>query len=162
MGECIFGLGGSKVRVVHGRLGVVMSPRGGALAKMLPLFRLGLGGRLGPGTQYWNWIDLEDAAAAFVWLALNPNCVGPYNLVARSQPNGELTQDIAKCLGGQPFFPAPAWGLRLAMGEMADALLLASGNVDGSKLISTGYPLRCPSLSESIGNSLGIPAPSLI
>jgi uncharacterized protein len=149
-------LRGSDVRVVHGRLGAVTSPRGGALAKMLPLFRLGLGGQLGSGNQYWNWIDLEDAAAAFVWLALNPKCVGPYNLVAQSLPNRDFTREIAQCIRRPAFFPVPAWGLRLAMGEMADALLLVSGNVIGSKLLSTQFPIRCRHLSESLANSLGI------
>jgi NAD dependent epimerase/dehydratase family enzyme len=138
-------------------MGIVMSPRGGALAKLLPIFRFGLGGRIGSGTQFWNWIDLEDAAAGFVWLALNPTCTGPYNFVAESLRNNQFTTQIAECLGRPAWFPAPKWGLRLAMGkEKADVMLLSSSNVSNSKLLASQFRFRNPTLAESLSNSLGI------
>jgi uncharacterized protein len=146
----------SRSRVAYARMGIVMSPRGGALAKLLPLFRFGLGGRIGSGTQFWNWIDLEDAAAGFVWLALNPTCSGPYNFATESLRNRDFTGQIATCLRRPAWFPAPEWGLRLAMGEMADVMLLASSNVSNSKLLASQFRFRHASLAASLSNSLGI------
>lgn len=138
-----------------GRLAIVLSPEGGALAKMLKLFRWGLGGRIGSGRQYWSCIGLEDAAAAFVWLALNPDCAGPYNLVAESVTNVEFTRELAAAVARPAFLPAPAFALRILLGEMADGLLLSSTNAYGNKLRDSGYRFRHPTLREILNSNLG-------
>jgi uncharacterized protein len=143
-------------RVVHGRLGIVLSQRGGALKKMLPIFRLGLAGKLGSGQQQWSWIDLEDAAAAFVWLALHPTADGPYNLVANSHRNGEFTKQLSSLLRRPAFLPAPAWLLRSVLGEMADAMLLTCTRATNDRLLATGYPMRYAVLEDSLRHSLGL------
>ncbi len=143
-------------RVCIGRLGVVLTPKGGALAKMLPMFRFGLGGRLGSGKQYWSWIGHEDAASALVWLALNPRCQGPYNLAAGSVANKEFTRVLARTLRRPAFLPVPEMVLRIAMGEMADGLLLNSTRVIGSRLLASGYPMRQIDLSQTFHELLGV------
>jgi uncharacterized protein (TIGR01777 family) len=143
-------------RWTAGRLGIILSNRGGALRKMLPLFRWGLGGRLGSGRQYWGCIGVQDAAAAFVWLALNPRCSGPYNLVADSPTNSEFTRSVAKAVSRPTLFPAPAFALRMAMGEMADAMLLASTRTHADKLIASGYIFRQPNLNSILESELGL------
>ncbi len=143
-------------RVCFGRLGVVLTPRGGALAKMLPLFRFGLAGILGTGKQYWSWIGHEDASSAFVWLALNPSCHGPYNLVAGSVTNAQFTQDLARVLHRPALLPVPRVALRVIMGEMADGLLLNSTRAMGSRLLATGYPMRQIDLVQTFQELLGV------
>jgi uncharacterized protein (TIGR01777 family) len=146
-------------RVCMGRLGVVLTPRGGALAKMLPLFRVGLGGNLGSGKQYWSWIGHEDAASAFVWLALNPSCRGPYNLVAGADSNAQFTQELARVLQRPAFLSVPRSALRIAMGEMADGLLLNSTRAIGRRLLASGYPMRQIDLVQTFQELLGVQSP---
>ncbi len=143
-------------RVCSGRLGVVLTPKGGALAKMLPLFRFGLGGRLGSGKQYWSWIGHDDAACGFVWLALNPTCSGPYNFVAGSVTNAFFTKQLAATLKRLAILPVPKIALRMAMGEMADALLLNSTRAVGKRLLASGYPMRQIDLTEAFRQLLGV------
>ncbi len=146
-------------RVCVGRLGVVLAPQGGALAKLLPLFRFGLGGRIGSGKQYWSWIGHEDAASALVWLALNPQCQGPFNLVAGSVTNQAFTKVLAAVLRRPACLPVPGFALRIAMGEMADGLLLNSTRAIGSRLLATGYPMRQIDLSQTFHELLGVHRP---
>ncbi len=143
-------------RWTAGRLAIVLSPRGGALDKMLGLFRWGLGGRIGSGRQYWSCIGLEDAAAAFVRLALDPNCRGPYNLVAESVTNADFTQELADAVSRPAIFPAPAFVLKKLLGEMADGLLLASTNAVGTKLRESGYRFRHDTLRQILRSNLGL------
>ncbi len=145
-------------RVCFGRLGIVLTPRGGALAKMLPIFRWGLGGRVGSGEQYWSWIDYQDAVSAFIWLALDPVCRGAYNLSAGAVTNTEFTKTLAKVLGRPAIVPAPAFAIRAAMGEMADGLLLNSTRASGRQLLASGYPLRQKELERALQDMLGVQA----
>lgn len=143
------------LRVVHPRLGIVLGSEGGALQKMLPLFRFGLGGKLGNGSQYWSWISLADCISALVWLLETETATGPYNLVS-PQPltNGDFTKILAAHLHRPAVVPAPAFGLRLAMGEMADALLLASCRAVPKRLLEQGFVHRHPTLDEFLDEEL--------
>jgi uncharacterized protein (TIGR01777 family) len=144
------------IRVVHLRFGVVLSPAGGALAKMLPPFRLGLGGPLGHGRQYMSWIAIDDAVGA-IQHALNVAALqGPTNAVAPSPvTNQQFTKTLGKVLGRPTLFPMPAFAARLMFGEMADELLLASARVQPTKLLSTGYAFRYPDLEAALRHLLG-------
>lgn len=142
-------------RVAHGRLGIVLDPKEGALAKMLPLFRWGLGGRLGDGKQYWSWIAVEDVIEGFCWLIENSNAGGPYNFVS-PQPvtNKEFTVALANAIGRPAIVPAPKFALRLALGEMADALLLTSCRAVPKKLTAEGFAIRNVDLSNYLQEHL--------
>jgi uncharacterized protein (TIGR01777 family) len=130
-------------RVVNLRLGVVLSPKGGALAKMLPAFKLGLGGRLGGGRQWMSWISLEDTVGAIAHCLENERVAGPVNLGAPEPvTNAEFTATLARVLHRPAILPAPAWALRLVLGEMADALLLASMRMQPKVLLETQYAWR--------------------
>ena len=143
------------VRVAHARLGVVLDPSEGALAKMLPLFRWGLGGRLGNGKQYWSWVAIEDVIEGLCWLLENPQATGPYNFVS-PQPatNSELTTKLANAIGRPAMFPAPKFALRLALGEMADAILLTSCRAVPKKLLSAGFSFQYPDLTAWLEKKL--------
>lgn len=143
------------VRVIHGRLGLVLDPREGALASLLPLARWGLGGPLGSGRQYWSWISAEDAAAAMVWLALGPAPSGAYNLVAGTEPQAAWARHLGAILHRWAILPAPAMALRIALGEMADALLLSSQRVSGERIARAGYPWRHGDLRSCLSELLG-------
>lgn len=143
------------VRVVHPRLGIVLAEQGGALAKMLPLFKWMLGGRLGDGAQYWSWVDLQDCVRAIQWMVEKPDACGAYNVVAPNPvTNAEFTKQLADVLGRSACLPAPKFGLRLALGEMADALLLASCRVVPSRLLQAGFDFRFADLRASLENQL--------
>ncbi|MDB4339034.1 TIGR01777 family oxidoreductase [Rubripirellula sp.] len=143
------------IRVVHARFGIVLSPKGGALQKMLTPAKL-MGGALGSGKQWWSWIALDDAVGAIYHCIQTPNIAGPVNLVS---PHPIRNIDFAKQLGqviGRPaLFPAPSFVLRLALGEMADALLLSSTRVKPNRLIKSGYSFRFTQIEEAIRYSLG-------
>ena len=143
-------------RVSVGRLGVVLHPREGALAKLLLPFQLGLGGPIGDGIQYWSWIDADDAAAAFLYLAANPKSDGAYNFVAPEQrSNKEFTKTLGKVLRRPVVIPAPAFAMRLLLGEMADAMLLASARASCARLAADGFPFRAPNLEGCLSAILG-------
>lgn len=143
------------VRVAHARLGIVLDPDEGALAKMLPLFRWGLGGRLGNGKQYWSWIAIEDVIEGLCWLLENAQATGPYNFVS-PQPvtNSEFTAKLANAVGRPAIFPAPKIALRLALGEMADALLLTSCRAVPNKLVSEGFRIQNTELTQYLAQRL--------
>ena len=144
------------IRVVNLRIGVVLSPLGGALASMLPAFRLGLGGPVGPGTQFVSWISLDDAVAGILHAIATPALEGPVNLVAPTPvPNAELGHALGKALHRPAILPAPAFALRLLLGEMADALLLSSTRVLPRRLIETGFVFRDPQLAPALADMLG-------
>ncbi len=144
------------VRVVHIRIGVVLSRQGGALDKMLLPFRLGLGGKLGSGRQWWSWIHVDDIVGAVQHILSNEAVRGPVNLVAPNPvTNAEFTAALGKVLSRPAILPAPAFALRLAMGEMADGALLASARVEPARLLASGYAFRFPELSAALENILG-------
>src|SRR6185369_7876161 len=118
------------IRVVHVRFGVVLSPKGGALAKMLPPFRMGVGGRLGSGSQWMSWISLDDAIGAVHHALVNDRVEGAVNGVAPNPvTNAEFTKTLGRVLGRPTILPMPAFAARIAFGEMADELLLGGQRV---------------------------------
>jgi len=128
------------IRTVNLRIGLVLSSHGGALAKMLPVFRLGLGGRLGSGKQWWSWIHVDDIAGAVRHAIETPTLSGPLNLVSPSPVRNEgFTRVLASVLGRPALFPVPAAAARLALGEMAQELMLSSQRVEPAKLTASGY-----------------------
>lgn len=136
------------VRVAHARLGIVLDRNEGALAKMLPLFRWGLGGRLGNGRQYWSWIAIEDVIEGLCWLLENPNARGPYNFVSPEPvTNKEFTATLANAIGRPALIPVPKFALHLALGEMAE-LLLTSCRAVPKELEAAAFQFRSPSLSN--------------
>lgn len=139
------------VRLVLPRLGVVLSGEGGALARLLPIFRLGLGGRVGNGRQYWSWIALQDVVAAIEFAIANPPLSGPVNLTSPDPvTNAAFTAALARALRRPAVFPVPAFALRLALGEMADEALLASQRVQPEKLLNAGFAFTHPQLDEAL------------
>jgi uncharacterized protein (TIGR01777 family) len=128
------------LRVVNLRLGIVLDAQGGALPALVLPHRLGLGGRIGAGTQYVSWISSADVVAAIQHALVSPALVGPLNLVAPAPvPNAELSAALARVLRRPAFLPIPAALLRLALGEAADELLLASQRVRPAKLVASGF-----------------------
>ena len=139
------------IRSVQMRTGIVLATSGGALAKMLPPFRLGLGGRLGHGRQWMSWIDLQDVVGAIHHMLRSDALNGPVNLVAPNPvTNAEFSKILASVLSRPAIFPVPAFAARLAFGEMADDLLLSSQRVAPTQLISSGYSFRFPTLRQSL------------
>ena len=146
------------IRVVHLRTAVVLSPKGGALKKMLTPFKLGLGGRLGSGLQYLPWITLDDHVRAQYSLMFNDEIRGPVNLVAPEPvTNAAFTQTLARVLRRPAIVPAPAAALRVAFGEMAEEALLASARVEPLRLREAGFDYRHPDLEEALRKLLGRP-----
>jgi uncharacterized protein len=145
------------IRVVTLRIGMVLSPRGGALARMLPLFRAGLGGVIGGGRQYVSWVALDDLPNIILHAFQNRDLSGPVNAVApRPVTNREFTEALGKALSRPTPLPVPAFALRLAVGgEMADALLLSSARVVPKRLIDTGYTFLSPELEPTLRRLLG-------
>ncbi len=144
------------VRVVSLRIGMVLGAGGGALARLLPLFRLGLGGRLGGGRQWQSWISREDLVGIVLRTLEDGTLRGPVNAVAPNPvTNREFTETLARVLGRPAFLPVPAFALRLAAGEIADALLLSSARVVPAKLEAAGFGFRQPRLDEALRAALG-------
>ena len=143
------------IRVVNARFGIVLTPAGGALSKMMTPAKL-CGGSLGSGKQWWSWVALDDALGAIYHAIMNPNVQGPMNVVApQAITNADFAKTLANVLGRFALLPAPAFALRLAMGEMADALLLASTRVQPKCLIDSGYRFRFTDLDDTLRHYLG-------
>ena len=147
---------GAGIRVVFARFGIVLSAHGGALGKMVPLFRLGLGGVLGNGRQFWSWIEIGDAVEALLHILRHEALSGPVNVVS-PQPvsNREFTQVLGRVLARPTVFPVPGPILRCAVGRMADEALLASQRVAPEKLIGSGFKFRYPNLEGAMRHQLG-------
>jgi len=144
------------VRVVNLRFGIVLSPAGGALAKMLLPFRLGAGGVVGSGKQWWSWVGLDDAVGAIQHALVTPGLSGPVNVVApNAVTNAEFTRTLGRVLARPTLFPVPVFAARLAFGEMADALLLASARVVPERLQQTGCVFHHPELEGALRHLLG-------
>lgn len=142
-------------RVVFARPGMILGD-GGALAKMLTPFKLGLGGPLGSGRQFWPWISMDDVVGAIVHILEHDNIHGPVNLAAPQEVTSKtFARALGEHLGVMAFLPAPAFALKLAMGEMAEALLLSSQRVVPAVLQETGYEFKAPSLAEAFRQILG-------
>lgn len=143
------------IRVVHPRIGIVLDPSGGALQKMLTPAKL-LGGALGSGKQWWSWVAIDDVIGSIYHAICTPSLNGPFNCVAPSpMTNRDFANTLGGVLGRPAIFPAPAFMLRLALGEMADALLLASTRVAPTKLEESGYQFRFKDAESSLRFCLG-------
>ncbi|HEX9164449.1 MAG TPA: TIGR01777 family oxidoreductase [Gemmatimonadales bacterium] len=142
---------GAGIRVVLPRLGIVLASHGGALAKMLPPFRLGLGGPLGRGTQWMSWITLDDAVGVVLAALDRPDLAGPVNAVAPGPvTNAEFTRLLAAAVHRPAIFPVPAVALELLFGEMAREALLASQRVLPRKLTAAGFAFGDPVLGPAL------------
>lgn len=142
------------VRVVHLRIGIVLGREGGALAEMLPVFRWGVGGRLGSGRQWFPWVHEQDVVGLILWALNNPKVSGPVNAVAPGiVRNQDFTRALGKRLGRPTLLPAPRFGLRLALGEFADSLL-GSQRVVPAAALSGGYSFRFPDLEGALAELL--------
>lgn len=143
------------IRTVHARFGIILDANDGALAKMLTPFRMGIGGRIGNGKQWMSWIDIEDVVNGLKFLIDDVNTSGPVNFVApNAVTNAEFTKALGHVLSRPTIFPIPAFGVRLAFGEMADALLLSSAKVKPSVLEERGFVFRWKMLDDALRHLL--------
>ena len=143
------------IRTVLTRFGIILAENGGALAKMLTPFRMGIGGRIGDGKQWMSWIALRDVAGGIESVIHDRFVNGPVNFVAPNPvTNAEFTKTLGSVLSRPTFFPVPAFGARLAFGEMADALLLSSQRVEPAMLKSRGFGFQWPRLELTLKNIL--------
>ena len=139
------------IRVVHLRIGAALSPAGGIIRKVLPLFRKGLGGKLGRGNQYLSWISLPDLIAAIIHCIENDSLRGPVNATAENPvTNLEFTRTLGRILARPTLFPAPAFALRLALGQFADAVLLASARAVPQKLSDSPFNFKHDQLDSAL------------
>lgn len=143
------------VRRIVARIGIVLSAKGGGLKKMLLPFKLGLGGPLGSGEQWWSWITLKDAAEAILYLLKNDTAEGIFNVTAPEPVrNREFTRTLARLLHRPAFLPMPPFALRLLFGEMADVLLLKGQKAIPRRLLEVGYSFRHPTLEAGLSHAL--------
>jgi uncharacterized protein len=144
------------IRVVNTRFGVILSALGGALAKMLSPFKMGVGGIIGSGRQYMSCIALDDVVRAIQHALATASLSGPVNVVSPTPvTNQEFTKTLGRVLGRPTVFPMPAFAARLALGEMADELLLCSARVEPKKLLEGGFQFQYPDLESALRHVLG-------
>lgn len=137
------------------RTGLVLAPEGGALPRLLPPWRLGLGGRLGPAATPWNWIHVEDWVDAALFLLERPDLTGPFNLLApQATDQAGAARALSRALRRPSWLHAPAWALRLLLGEMADGLLLRGPAVRPDRLLEAGFRFRHGDLDEALADLL--------
>jgi uncharacterized protein (TIGR01777 family) len=146
----------ARIRVVHPRFGIVLSPRGGALQRLLLPFRLGLGGHLGDGSQWMSWITIDDVVSLICHVLFAEQLHGPVNATA-PQPvtNRDFTRILGRVLQRPTPFRVPAAALRLVLGEMADSTLLASARAQPGYLLQSGYQFEHPELEAALRHVLG-------
>ena len=147
----------TEIRVVNLRMGIVLSLEGGPLEKMLPPFKMGVGGILGNGRQYMSWISLDDAVGGIYHALVTDSLQGPVNNVApHPVTNREFTKTLGRVLRRPTLFPLPSFGLRLMFGEeMANELFLSSTRVEPVRLLETGYTFQYPELESELRHVLG-------
>jgi uncharacterized protein (TIGR01777 family) len=139
------------IRTVQIRLGVVLSAAGGALKKMLPPFRMGVGGNMGSGRQWFSWVDMQDVIGAIQYILKKDGVQGAVNLASpKPVTNAEFTKVLASVLSRPAIFPMPAFAARLVFGQMADELLLASQRLEPAKLLAGGYLFEKPDLRMAL------------
>lgn len=144
------------IRVAHARLGIVLSPKGGALAQMLTPFKFGVGGKIGSGKQWWSWISLDDVVGALHHVVMNDQIQGPVNLsTPKPATNAEFTETLGKVLSRPTVIPVPTFAAKMALGEMADEMLLSSCRMEPKVLEDTKYPFRDPHLERCLRRLLG-------
>jgi uncharacterized protein (TIGR01777 family) len=143
------------VRVVHPRLGLVLSTEGGALGATLPIFKLGGGGKIGSGRQYWSWVSFDDVIGSILHLMDAEEVSGPVNVVTPDPPtNAEYTRVLGRVLNRPTILTVPASAARVMLGGVADELLLASARVEPMRLEETGYSFRHPELEGALRHLL--------
>lgn len=144
------------VRVVHPRIGLVLSEAGGALAKMLPIFKLGGGGKIGDGRQWWSWIGIEDVVGGMIFALLHDKVAGAVNFTApHPVTNAEFTRILGEVLHRPTIVPVPKFAIRLALGaEAANETALASTRALPQRLTEYGYKFVHPELGEALHNVL--------
>jgi len=143
------------IRTVQIRTGVVLSPKGGALGKMLTPFKMGVGGKIGDGRQWMSWIDVQDMVGAIHHVLKSDLLQGPVNMVApKPVTNAEFTDTLGGVLSRPTILPMPAFAVKLAFGEMGETVLLGSQRVEPAQLVTSGYPFRFTSLRASLENLL--------
>jgi len=143
-------------RLVNLRTGIVISEKGGALAKMLPAFKLGLGGKIGSGEQIMSWIDINDMIRAILFIIENENLQGPVNLVSPNPVTNQIfSQLLAKQLNRPCLFPLPEMLVKLLFAEMGKELLLSSTRVTPKKLLDAGFLFKYAKLEESFSQQFG-------
>jgi hypothetical protein len=143
------------IRIVNMRLGMVLTSDGGALSKMLPPFRLGFGGRMGSGRQYWSWIAIDDVLSAIYHSIVTGGLNGPVNFAAPEPvTNSEFTRTLGEVLGRPALLPLPAFALRVLFGEMADETMLLSTRAEPRKLLTSGYKFLYPCLKSALNHVL--------
>lgn len=144
------------IRVVHLRIGIILSPAGGALAQMLTPFKMGVGGIIGTGRQYMSWVALDDVVGIIHHALVTDSLRGPVNAVAPHPiTNRDFTKTLGRVLARPTLFPLPSFMARVLFGEMADALLLSSTRVEPARLTDTGYRFRYPELDGALRHVLG-------
>lgn len=143
-------------RVVYARTTMVMSKKLGALGRLLPLIKAGIGGPLGSGKQWWAWISLEDEARAIIHLINDEQASGPYNLTAPEPATCEqIVKSLGKALRRPTFLRVPAWAMRLLVGVAAEELLLCSQKMSANKLLDSGFKFKHPTLEKSVAYVVG-------
>ena len=144
------------IRVVHLRVGIVLTPAGGALKQMLLPFTMGVGGVIGSGRQFMSWVSLDDVLAGVLHALATTSVEGPVNVVApQAVSNAEFTKTLGRVLRRPTIFPLPAFMARLVFGEMADGLLLSSTHVAPTRLEETGFTFGYPDLEGALRHVLG-------
>lgn len=143
------------IRVVYLRFGVIFTPKGGALSKILAPFQFGVGGKLGSGKQYMSWIALDDVVGAIYHALTNETMSGPVNIVAPNPvTNYDFTKTLGRVISRPTLFPVPSFAIRLAFGEMGDAALLSSTRVEPARLKESGFVFQHPELEGALRQML--------
>jgi uncharacterized protein (TIGR01777 family) len=146
------------IRVVNARFGVILDTNGGALKKMLPPFRMGVGGKIGSGKQWMSWIALYDVIGALNFALTNDSLRGPVNFVAPVPvTNADFTKTLGKVLSRPTVLPIPAFAIKLLFGEMGEALLLGGQRVAPERLVTEGYEFSYPQLEQALAHILEKP-----
>ncbi len=144
------------IRVVKLRIGVVLTPKGGALAKMLPVYKMGLGGKMGTGLEYMSWLTLKDLVDIALFAIDNEAVSGPVNAVSpRPVTSAEFSKTLGRVLSKPTLLPVPAFALKAALGEMAKETLLSSTRVAPTKLEKYGFQFTHPDLETALRGLLG-------
>jgi uncharacterized protein (TIGR01777 family) len=143
------------IRVVLARFGIILAKQGGALPPMMVPFKFGLGGKIGSGQQWMSWVTLQDAVGSVQFAIENASARGAINIVApQAVRNAEFTEELARAIHRPALFPVPRFALRLALGEMADALLLSSQRVAPQELEKLGYHFTSIELSAALAQAI--------
>lgn len=143
------------IRVVNVRIGIVLTKAGGALGAMLMPFKMGVGGIMGNGKQFWSWVTVEDLVSIIEFAIANESISGPVNAVSPNpSTNREFTKAMGKALSRPTIFPMPGFAARIVIGEMADALLLSSARVVPQRLIDAGFEFQHAELDAALSHAL--------